>query len=221
MPRVAVVKFPGTNCECETILALREVSRVEACLVGHEEFSWRGWDALVIPGGFSYGDYVRAGVVATWGRFADELREGVENGLPVLGICNGFQVLTEAGVLPGVLLPNECGCFVARWVRVRMIEPRGPWLGGYEDGEVVWMPVAHGEGRWWWSEEPRGPKILYVDNPNGSRWNIAGVSARDGLVVGLMPHPERAAFPWQAPPRRSPGGRKLFEWLGVALRMGW
>ena len=220
MPRVAVVRFPGTNCERETLLALREVSRVDAVLVEAGSFDWRPWDAVVLPGGFSYGDYVRAGVMATWG-FADKLREGVENGLPVLGICNGFQVLVESGILPGALLPNECGCFVARWVRLRVVEPRGPWLGGYEDGETVWMPVAHGEGRYWWSSEPRGPGLRYIDNPNGSRWGVAGVSARDGLVVGMMPHPERAAFPWQAPPGRSPGGRRLFEWAGFALRTGW
>ncbi|WP_244403923.1 phosphoribosylformylglycinamidine synthase I [Pyrolobus fumarii] len=218
---MAIVKFPGTNCERETLEAVRRVARLDALIVRHDEFDWRAWDALIIPGGFSYGDYVRAGVMATWSKFSEALREGVENGLPVLGICNGFQVLTEAGVLPGVLLPNECGCFVARWVRLRIAEPKGPWLGGYEDGEIVWMPVAHGEGRWWGLEEPRGPSLRYVDNPNGSRWDIAGVSVRDGQVVGMMPHPERAAFPWQAPAGRNPGGLKLFEWLGKALRAGW
>ncbi len=219
MPRVAVVFFPGTNCERETLLALRNVSRVEACLVEPGELNPRDWDAIILPGGFSYADYVRAGVMATWG-FADKLREAMEGGVPILGICNGFQILVEAGLLPGALLPNECGCFVARWVRLRIAEPRGPWLGGYEDGETVWMPVAHHQGRWWGGEEPRGPRIYYVDNPNGSRWSIAGVSARDGLVVGLMPHPERAVYPWQSRGRQ-PGGYKMFKWIGVALRAGW
>ncbi len=219
MPRVAVVFFPGTNCERETLLALRDVARVDACIVRPGEFKPGDWDAVVLPGGFSYSDYVRAGVMATWG-FADKLVEAVNYGTPVLGICNGFQILVEAGILPGALLANECGCFIARWVRVKIVEPRGPWLGGYEEGEVVWMPVAHHQGRWWGEKEPRGPRVLYIDNPNGSRWDIAGATVKDGLVLGLMPHPERAVYPWQSRGRQA-GGYKMFKWIGVALRAGW
>ncbi len=226
MARVAVVKFPGTNCEEETALALREIAGVEAVIVWHEEFRWRGWDAVVLPGGFSYGDYGRAGLLASWSPAVEELREAVGAGVPVLGICNGFQVLVEAGLLPGGFLVNRGGGFVARWVRLRVHGPRGPWMAGLRDGEVLSMPVANAEGRW--SAGGRAGEVLrgrpwleYLDDPSGSEACVAGLGSSDGMVLGLMPHPERAVWPWQPPPCMEPGGRRFFESIGSALRRGW
>lgn len=222
---VAIVKFPGTNCEEETAYAFREVSGLNAVIVAHTELKWREWDAIVIPGGFSYGDYGRAGLIASWSRAVEEVSEAIEGGVPVLGICNGFQILAEAGLLPGVLLPNANLSFTARWVRVRVHNPRGPWLLAAREGEAYSMPIAHAEGRYY-VEKPESvvggkPWIEYVENPNGSTYNIAGVTVRDGMVLGLMPHPERAAFPWQPPPGHNAGGRVIFESIAEALRRGW
>ncbi len=224
MPAVAVVKYPGTNCEDETAYALREVAGLSAAVVWHTEFRWRGWDAIVLPGGFSYGDYGRAGLLASWSRSVAEVREAADNGVPVLGICNGFQILVEAGLLPGALLPNMGGGFVARWLRIRVHNPKGPWLANASEGQVLSMPVAHGEGRYYVSDveaATRGAWLEYVENPNGSVAGIAGLSSGDGTVLGLMPHPERAVFPWQPPPGHGMGGRIVFESIATSLRKGW
>ncbi|MET1129167.1 MAG: phosphoribosylformylglycinamidine synthase subunit PurQ [Thermoproteota archaeon] len=219
------MKFPGTNCEEETAYAVREVGGAEAHVVWHTELRWRGWDAIVIPGGFSYGDYGRAGLIASWSRALDEVREAADNGVPILGICNGFQILVEAGILPGSLLVNASGSFVARWLRVRVHNPRGPWLLLAEEGRWYSMPVAHGEGRYHADRIgevlAQRPWLEYAENPNGSLNSVAGIGSRDGLVLGLMPHPERSSFPWQPPPGFEPGGRVLFESMAVALRRGW
>ncbi len=224
MPKVAVLKYPGTNCEEETIYALRNISKLDVNLVWHESFSGDLWDAIVLPGGFSYGDYGRAGLLASWSKASRELMKASTNGIPILGICNGFQILTEIGLLPGNLLINNNARFIARWVRVRVHKPKGPWLFLYEDEEEVSMPIAHAEGRYFCLDESKldGLSWLeYVNNPNGSMRSIAGVASRDGQILGIMPHPERASFPWQAPEHFDPGGRRVFESIGIALRRGW
>ena len=225
MPRVAVVKFPGTNCEDETVHAVRSIAGVEAQVVWHEELRWRGWDAIILPGGFSYGDYGRAGLLASWSPALRQVAEAAANGVPILGICNGFQILTEAGLLPGSLLPNEHGWFTARWVCVRAHNPRGPWLALVGEGEQLCMPIAHAEGRFYHPNPGEltasRPWLEYIGNPNGSVMGIAGIASPDGLILGLIPHPERAAWPWQAPPGVKPGGMLVFESIGYSLRRGW
>jgi len=225
LPRVAVLKFPGTNCEDETAHAVRDVGGASVSIVWHLDFRWRDWDAIIIPGGFSYGDYGRAGLLASLSPAIAEVKEAVENGVPVLGICNGFQVLVESGLLPGALLPNDSGWFIARWVTVVAHNPRGPWLTLVSEGERLDMPIAHAEGRYYYSSPDSivssRPWLEYGSNPNGSVYNIAGIASADGLVLGLMPHPERATWPWQAPPGYTPGGRRIFESIGYSLRRGW
>ncbi len=221
MPKVAIIKYPGTNCEEETLYAVREISKLEGRIVWHSDFRAEDWDAIIIPGGFSYGDYGRAGLIASWSKASEEIRKAFEEGVPILGICNGFQILTEIGILPGSLLYNESARFIARWVRVRVHNPKGPWLSFVEDNEVLSMPIAHAEGRYYLNElreVTAGPWLEYLENPNGSVGSIAGVSSKDGNVLGLMPHPERASFPWQAPRPFEPGGRKIFESIGYSLR---
>jgi phosphoribosylformylglycinamidine synthase len=219
-----VIKFPGTNCDLDVVWVLRRVSKLEASSVWFTDFRIGPWDAVVIPGGFSYGDWLRAGAIAARSKVLDEIREGIRNGLPVLGICNGFQILTEAEVLPGTLLQNNSCRFICRWVKVRFYNPRGPWLKLVPEGLTTDMPIAHGEGRYYIESEAvvsGKPLIKYVGNPNGSAYDIAGIASDDGIVLGLMPHPERAAESELVPRGRSCGGLHIWLSIGESLRVGW
>ena len=199
--RVGVVRFPGSNCDADAYHAV-ELAGAEAVYLWHEESDLHGSEAVVLPGGFAYGDYLRAGVLARFSPIMRSVAVAAGRGVPVLGICNGFQVLAEAGLLPGALLRNEGLRFVHRWVALRL-EGRGtPFTAALPEGIVLRMPVAHGEGRYY--DEParldeleREGRVVfrYIDNPNGSLRDIAGVRNEAGNVLGLMPHPERAGEP--------------------------
>jgi phosphoribosylformylglycinamidine synthase len=209
--RVAVLKFPGTNGDYDVLRAL-ELAGLRGELVWHRDYKSGVYDAVVLAGGFSYGDYLRAGVIAAQTDAVRRVREDAERGVPVLGICNGFQILTEAGMLPGALAPNEPPGFISKWIRVRINDVKTPFTHLYEPGEVVYMPIAHAEGRY----VPSGSYSAvakYVENPNGSFDDVAGVAR--GNVVGLMPHPERAVD--RDVSRGGTGGLKLWlslkEWL--------
>ena len=208
--RVAVVVFPGSNADWDALHAVRDVLGVDAEYVFHKEATLGAVDAVVVPGGFSYGDYLRAGAIARFSPIAADLVEFAKNGGPVLGICNGFQVLTELGLLPGALTQNRHLRFECRdvWVRV---EGGGPFTHSMAQGSVLRLPIAHAEGRY--QIDPEGLARLedreqiafrycsatgVVDheastNPNGSIGSIAGVYNDERNVLGLMPHPERAA----------------------------
>ncbi len=207
--KVAVIRFPGSNCDLDTVHVLRNVVGVETDLVWHRDFRGDEYDAVVLPGGFSYGDYLRAGIIAAHSPAMREVKEMAKEGKPVLGICNGFQILIEAGLLPGALLINDCLKFVCKWVILRVETSRTAFTSGIERGRLLRMPIAHQEGRYY--NTPEGIRELeendqvvfrYVDergectpeaNPNGSVGNIAGICNEEGNVVGLMPHPERAS----------------------------
>jgi phosphoribosylformylglycinamidine synthase len=221
--RWGVVIFPGTNCDLDTLHVLQDVLGQEARPVWHEETDLSGLDALVLPGGFAHGDYLRAGAVARFSPVMEAVRAFAEAGKPVLGICNGFQVLLEAGLLPGAMLRNRGQNFVCRWVHLRVESGESPFLRGFRPGEVLRMPVAHGEGNYYADEETlarmrahgqvllryctRSGETAAAANPNGSLENIAGVCSEAGNVMGLMPHPERASEPLLG----SKDGRRLFE----------
>ncbi len=206
---IAVIRFPGSNCDLDAVHALTEVLRVKAKLVWHERFDQSEYEGAVLPGGFSYGDHLRAGVIAAFSPAMDGVRKMADAGKPVLGICNGFQILTESGLLPGALLRNEGLVFSCKWVNVRVENSRSRFCRGLKDGSVFRVPIAHGEGRYFVSEEEymrmkKGGQIVfrYSDgfgrrnndaNPNGSVHDIAGVCSEEGNVLGLMPHPERAS----------------------------
>jgi phosphoribosylformylglycinamidine synthase subunit PurQ / glutaminase len=221
--RFAVIVFPGTNCDRDTHHVLTSVLKQEADLVWHHETELSSYDCLVLPGGFAHGDHLRAGAIARFSPVMSAVERFAAAGGPVLGICNGFQVLLEAGLLPGAMLPNAGRQFRCEWVSVRVESNRSPFLGGTSLGNVLHLPIAHGEGRYFASDsvlrqlqEHDQIALRYCDpagtvsdsaNPNGSLQGIAGITNREGNVLGLMPHPERASETELG----SVDGRALFE----------
>lgn len=224
MTRVAVVRFPGSNCDADTLRAAQQAG-AEAYYVWHREATLSAADAVVLPGGFAYGDYLRAGAIARFSPVMAAVREHAEQGGPVLGICNGFQILCEAGLLPGALMRNAGLAFVSRPVRVRVEATDTPFTSAYEPGAIFRVPVAHGEGRFVLppdelrAAEDEGRIVLrYLDNPNGAIHDIAGIANAARNVVGIMPHPERVADALLG----SADGAKIFLSLvqSVALSRG-
>lgn len=196
---VGIVVFPGSNCDRDVRWALEGCLEVPCRFLWHEDRDLSGVEAVVLPGGFSYGDYLRCGAIARFAPVLEELRSFAGNGGPVLGICNGFQVLTEIGLLPGALTRNLGLHFLCREERLLVSPGRCCWLAGFGEGEQIQLPIAHGEGRYQVdpaelaSLEAHGQVVLrYASNPNGSVGDVAGVCNQQGNVLGLMPHPERA-----------------------------
>ena len=200
MIRVAVVRFPGSNCDADTLRAARHAG-ADAYYLWHSERGLNQADVVILPGGFAYGDYLRAGAIARFSPVMTAVQAHADAGGPVLGICNGFQVLCEAGLLPGALMRNARLAFVSRPVRVRVETDDTPFTAAFQPGAIFRVPVAHGEGRYVATPEvlraleADGRVVLrYVgENPNGAANDIAGVTNAERNVVGMMPHPERAA----------------------------
>ena len=196
--RVGVITFPGTLDDVDAARAVR-LAGAEAVSLWHADADLKGVDAVVVPGGFSYGDYLRCGAIAKFAPVMGEVVAAAAGGMPVLGICNGFQVLCEAGLLPGVLTRNAGLHFICRDVWLQVASTTTAWTSRYEAGAELLVPLKSGEGRYVASEsvldelEAEGRVVFrYVDNINGSMRGIAGVSSANGRVVGLMPHPEHA-----------------------------
>lgn len=204
--KVAVLQFPGSNCDQDALWSLRDDLGYQAEYVWHESDSLQGFDAAFVPGGFTYGDYLRCGAIASQSPILGALKEFADNGNPVIGVCNGFQILCEARLLPGALLLNGQQKFVCKTINLRAVNRTSPWTRGAEG--ILRVPVAHGEGRYVCDADTLKllqdrdlVAFLYVDekgeptegaNPNGSTANIAGVLNLEGNVLGMMPHPERA-----------------------------
>jgi phosphoribosylformylglycinamidine synthase len=196
--RVGVITFPGTLDDVDAARAVR-LAGAEAVSLWHADADLKGVDAIVVPGGFSYGDYLRCGAIAKFAPVMGEVVAAAGGGMPVLGICNGFQVLCEAGLLPGVLTRNAGLHFICRDVWLQVASTTTAWTSRYESGAELLVPLKSGEGRYVASEsvldelEAEGRVVFrYAGNPNGSMRGIAGVSSANGRVVGLMPHPEHA-----------------------------
>jgi phosphoribosylformylglycinamidine synthase len=200
--KVAVVRFPGSNCDADAVHAARLAGH-EADYVWHRSTDLAGADVVILPGGFSYGDYLRAGAIARFSPVMQAVAAHARAGRPLLGICNGFQILCEAHLLPGQLVRNAQLRFVCRPVRLRVESTSTPFTAAYAPGQEVVFPVAHGEGRYVADEatldrlEAEGRVVLrYVGgSPNGALRDIAGIVNAEGNVVGMMPHPERAVEP--------------------------
>jgi len=208
---VAVVTFPGSNGDDDAVYAFRERLGVATTLVDYRERSLDGYTSVVLPGGFSYGDYLRSGAIARFAPVMESIREFADRGGPVLGICNGFQVLTEAHLLPGALLRNATLRFHCHWTHIRIEQTATAWTNDLTPGDILRLPVAHGDGSYFADAEtldrledsgrvvaryvtPDGD-LTAEANANGSAHSIAAIANDAGNVVGLMPHPERAANP--------------------------
>lgn len=206
--KFAVVVFPGSNCDHDAYHAVTHVLGQDAAFVWHKDTSLGGADAVILPGGFAHGDYLRTGAIARFSPIMREVRRFAESGGPVLGVCNGFQVLLEAGLLPGAMLRNRSVQFRCEYVFVRVEQADTPFTTGCRRGQVLKIPIAHGEGNYYAEPEiveklEKNGQVIFryttsagevsaEANPNGAVHNIAGLCNEGRNVVGLMPHPERA-----------------------------
>ncbi len=227
--KAAVIVFPGSNCDRDVQVALRRSMGAEPLMIWHKEADFERVDLIVLPGGFSYGDYLRSGAMAAHSPVMKEVTARARQGVPVLGICNGFQMLTESGLLPGALMRNAHLRFVCRDVMVRVETSQSLFTCGYETGQALRIPIAHADGNYFADEatldrlESSGQiafrycradgEIGPEANPNGSMRNIAGVYNEAKTVLGLMPHPERLADPCLG----GTDGRPMFDGLVDAL----
>ena len=215
--RAAVIQFPGSNCDRDMAVAIRDVTGAETTMVWHRATDLpNGIDLIAIPGGFSYGDYLRSGAMAARSPVMQAVIKAAARGVPVLGVCNGFQILTEAGLLPGALMRNAGIRFVCRTVALTVENNDSIFTGGYSDKEQIKIPVAHHDGNYFADNdtldrlEAEGRVAFrYAEGVNGSARNIAGVLNEAGNVLGMMPHPERIVDPVHG----GSDGRRLFEGL--------
>ena len=211
--KFAVLVFPGSNCDRDMYNAAIK-SGVDAAYVDYRETSLEGFDGVLIPGGFSFGDYLRSGAMASVAPIINEVKRLAKEGKPVLGVCNGFQILTEIGLLPGALLHNDSHLFISRNETLKIVNNQTLFTHLYEDNQEVIYPVAHGDAHYYCTEEifnelEQNNQIIlkYTDNPNGSYEDIAGIVNKEGNVCGMMPHPERASETLLG----TDSGVKLFE----------
>jgi phosphoribosylformylglycinamidine synthase len=228
--KFGVVIFPGSNCDHDAYHVVSKVIGQPVDFIWHKDEEIDRFDAIILPGGFSYGDYLRTGAIARFSPVMKAIKDFARDGGIVLGICNGFQILCEAGLLPGALLRNRSLKYVCEHVNIRVERLNTPFTNGYRQGQVLSIPIAHGEGNYFCDEATRGElenqgRILfrYCDaggaitdesNPNGSINNIAGITNREGNVLGMMPHPERASESALG----SSDGRALFLSIAESLR---
>lgn len=197
--KFAVLVFPGSNCDIDCYKAVQETVGEPVDYVWHTATDLSAYDCILVPGGFSYGDYLRCGAISRFAPVMSEVAKVAKEGKYILGICNGFQILTEAGLLPGVLLRNTSLKFRCHDTVLQVVNNKTPFTNDFAPNEEIVIPIAHGEGNYYCDEETlkelqQNNQIVftYKDNPNGSLADIAGVSNKRGNVVGMMPHPERA-----------------------------
>ena len=217
--KVGVVVFPGSNCDRDMYHVLTDVFHFDAQYFWHEKGIPENIDAVILPGGFSYGDRLRAGVIAAHSPIIKDVKKLASSGVPILGVCNGFQILVEAQLLPGVLLKNTSLNFMCKWTSLTVENNRTPFTNQLKIGQKIPIPIANGEGRYYVDEftleqlkENNQIVFRYDDDVNGSSYNIAGVCNKECNVVGMMPHPERAVEPEINPVDNKPSSL-IFESL--------
>lgn len=212
--KFAVIVFPGSNCDADMYHAVKDELGEEAEFVWHDADDLSGYDGILLPGGFSYGDYLRSGAIARFTKVMEKVVEAAEEGKPILGVCNGFQILLESGLLPGAMRKNDQLKFICKTVELTVENNETMFTNGYELGETIRIPIAHGEGNYYCDDKTletlkRNKQIVftYQNNPNGSVADIAGIINEKGNVLGMMPHPERAVSELLG----SSDGLKLFQ----------
>ena len=199
--KCGVIVFPGSNCDRDILTVTQGLLSIPTRMVWHQETDIQDLDVVIIPGGFSYGDYLRCGAIARFAPVMGKIIEHANRGKLVLGICNGFQILTESGLLPGILTKNKDLHFICDRVPLKVERNDSPWTTAYNADEIITLPIAHGEGQYFLDAETleeleNNNQVLFRyagENPNGSVNNIAGICNIQGNVLGMMPHPERAA----------------------------
>jgi phosphoribosylformylglycinamidine synthase subunit PurQ / glutaminase len=213
--KFAVIVFPGSNCDIDMYHAIKDEIGEEVDYVWHDADNLENYDAILLPGGFSYGDYLRSGSIARFSNVMKEVMKAANAGKPVLGVCNGFQILLEAGLLPGAMRRNESLKFICKTLGLTVENNETLFTNGYENKEVIQIPVAHGEGNFFCDQDQleklqQNNQIVFTyanENPNGSVADIAGITNEKGNVLGMMPHPERAMDTLLG----SEDGKKLFQ----------
>ncbi len=219
--KVAVIQFPGSNCDLDTVHVLKNVMNIETDLIWHIYFKDSKYDAAILPGGFSYGDHLRAGIIAAYSPAMQVIKKMAKEGKPIIGICNGFQILVESELLPGALLQNACLTFVCKWIYLRTETHDSAFTNAIQKGAIIRIPIAHGEGRYFNDENAlkelnendqivfrycdENGEITPESNPNGAFENIAGICNLERNVLGMMPHPERASEPIISPYKSNDG----------------
>ena len=227
--KAGVVVFPGSNCDRDIVVALEQATGKKTAMIWHRDTDLPDLDLIVVPGGFSYGDYLRCGAMAAHSPVMREIKRRAEKGTRVLGICNGFQIIAEAGLVPGVLMRNRDLKYICKDVLLRVEDSQSAFTARYDVGQVVRIPIGHGEGNYFADDEtlkrlegdglvafryctPAG-ELTDDANPNGSQRNIAGIFNKSRTVLGMMPHPERLSDPKLG----GTDGRKMFESLVETL----
>ena len=216
--KTGIVVFPGSNCDRDVHHVLNDVVGINAEYVWHTEKSIEDYDALILPGGFSYGDRLRAGVIAAQSPIMEAIKKKADEGLPILGICNGFQILVEAGLLPGALVKNVKLKFSCKWLQMEVLNVNTPFTNLFRLNDQINIPIAHGEGRYIINNDKihdlnENNQIVFKykdQNPNGSTEMIAAICNKEGNVMGLMPHPERASEPILSPNQTSSNAQLIF-----------
>jgi len=219
--RAGIVVFPGSNCDRDVHHILNDVVGINAQYIWHTEESIDEYDALILPGGFSYGDRLRAGVIAAQSPIVESIKKKAQEGLPILGICNGFQILVEAGLLPGALVKNVKLRFLCKWLKMEVLNVNTPFTNMFRLNDEITIPIAHGEGRFVISDDKlcemkQNNQIVFKykdQNPNGSTEMIAAICNKEGNVMGLMPHPERASEPILSPNQTKSNAGLIFHSL--------
>ena len=219
--KFGVIVFPGSNGDGDMYHAVRDGLQAEVDFVWHHQTDLSSYDAILLPGGFSYGDYLRPGAIARFAPIMEAVRQAADDGKYVLGVCNGFQILLEAGLLPGTMRPNKDLRFRCLHTTIEVVNHQTAFTRDYEQGEVLTIPIAHGEGSYYCDQETRhelhrNQQIVfrYKQNPNGSIDDIAGIINQKGNVLGMMPHPERAMDKLLG----SEDGKRLFTSILAAWR---